>query len=166
MIFIQKRGGSEVPFNKQKIIDAINRAFLEVDKKLYEDDTAKDIADEIYHKAKLFYSNSKSKPLMGASEMVDSITKKFTVEDIQDLVEELLMRSERPDVARAYIRFRYKKEVARNYEHDFINAIREKLNADNVQKQNANVDENSFGGRIGEASGKKKKKRSCIPGRA
>ena len=153
MIFIQKRGGSEVPFNRQKIIDAINRAFLEVDKKLYEDDTAKDIADEIYHKAKLFYSNSKSKPLMGASEIIDSITKKFTVEDIQNLVEELLMRSERPDVARAYIRFRYKKEVARNYEHDFINAIREKLNADNVQKQNANVDENSFGGRIGEASG-------------
>ena len=153
MIFIQKRGGSEVPFDKQKIIDAINRAFLEVDEKLYEDDTAKDIADEIYHKAELFYGNSKSKPLMSASKAVDNITKKFTVEDIQDLVEELLMRSERPDVARAYIRFRYKKEVARNYEHDFINAIREKLNADNVQKQNANVDENSFGGRIGEASG-------------
>ena len=153
MIFIQKRGGSEVPFDKQKIIDAINRAFLEVDEKLYEDDTAKDIADEIYHKAELFYGNSKSKPLMSASKTVDNITKKFTVEDIQDLVEELLMRSERPDVARAYIRFRYKKEVARNYEHDFINAIREKLNADNVQKQNANVDENSFGGRIGEASG-------------
>ena len=153
MIFIQKRGGSEVPFDKQKIIDAINRAFLEVDEKLYEDDTAKDIADEIYHKAELFYGNSKSKPLMSASKAVDNITKKFTVEDIQDLVEELLMRSERPDVARAYIRFRYKKEVARNYEHDFINVIREKLNADNVQKQNANVDENSFGGRIGEASG-------------
>ena len=63
------------------------------------------------------------------------------------------MRSERLDVARAYVRFRYKKEVARNYEHDFIDAIREKLNADNIQKQNANVDENSFGGRTGEASG-------------
>jgi hypothetical protein len=42
------------------------------------------------------------------------------------------MRSERPDVARAYIRYRYKKEVARNYEHDFINSIQEKLNASNV----------------------------------
>jgi anaerobic ribonucleoside-triphosphate reductase len=81
MIFIQKRDGSEVPFDKQKIIDAINRAFLEVDKKLYEDDTAKDIADEIYHKAELFYGNSNSKPL-SVSEMVDNITKKFTVEDI------------------------------------------------------------------------------------
>ena len=43
------------------------------------------------------------------------------------------MRSERPDVARAYIRYRYKKEVARNYQHDFINAIREKLGAEDVQ---------------------------------
>ena len=63
------------------------------------------------------------------------------------------MRSERKDVARAYIRYRYKKEVARNYTNDFIDAIREKLNADDVQNQNANVDEHSFGGRTGEASG-------------
>ena len=63
------------------------------------------------------------------------------------------MRSERKDVARSYIRYRYRKEVARGYTNDFINAIREKLNADDVQNQNANIDEHSFGGRIGEASG-------------
>jgi len=62
------------------------------------------------------------------------------------------MRSERPDVARAYIRFRYKKEVAREIKSDFFDAIGEKLEARNVQNQNANVDEHSFGGRIGEAS--------------
>ena len=63
------------------------------------------------------------------------------------------MRSERPDVARAYIRYRYKKEVARNFEHDFIDTIVEKLEASDVQNQNANVDEHSFGGRTGEATG-------------
>lgn len=62
------------------------------------------------------------------------------------------MKSERPDVARAYIRYRYKKEVARDSKDDFIAAIREKLDASNVVNQNANVDEHSFGGRIGEAS--------------
>jgi len=62
------------------------------------------------------------------------------------------MRSERPDVARAYIRYRYKKEVARDVKSDFFDAIGEKLEARNVQNQNANVDERSFGGRIGEAS--------------
>jgi ribonucleoside-triphosphate reductase len=63
------------------------------------------------------------------------------------------MRSERPDVARAYIRYRYKKEVARNFEHDFIDAVVEKLEASDVQNQNANIDEHSFGGRTGEATG-------------
>ena len=62
------------------------------------------------------------------------------------------MRSERRDVARAYIRYRSKKEVARNKKDDFIKAIREKLDGNNVKNQNANVDEHSFGGRTGEAS--------------
>ena len=151
MIFIQKRDGSYVPFNKQKIIDAINRAFLEVDKKIYEEDTAKDIADEIYNKAKKCYEKALNE--VKPSQDISLSNKLFSVENIQDLVEELLMRSERTDVARSYIRYRYKKEVARNYEHDFINAIKEKLNASNIQKQNANVDEDSFGGRTGEAAG-------------
>ena len=38
------------------------------------------------------------------------------------------------------------------YNNDFIDAIKEKLNATDVQNQNANMDENSFGGRTGEAS--------------
>ena len=45
------------------------------------------------------------------------------------------MRSERRDVARAYIRYRYKKEVARNKKDDFIKAIREKLDGNNVKNQ-------------------------------
>ena len=131
MVYIIKRDGTKVPFNKDKIVIAINKAFLDVDNKLYETDTAEDIANEIYEMAQ---------------------NKEYRVEEIQDIVEEFLMRSERKDVARAYIRYRYKKEVARNYSDDFIDSIKEKLNASNVQNQNANVDEESFGGRTGEAS--------------
>jgi ribonucleoside-triphosphate reductase len=131
MVYIVKRDGTKVPFNKDKIVIAINKAFLDVDNKLYETDTAEDIANEIYEMAQ---------------------NKEYRVEEIQDIVEEFLMRSERKDVARAYIRYRYKKEVARNYSDDFIDSIKEKLNASNVQNQNANVDEESFGGRTGEAS--------------
>ncbi len=134
-MYIIKRNGDVETFDKQKIIDAINGAFLEVDGTIYEEDTARDIADEIYAIA------------------ANTIDGSLEVEEIQDLVEEYLMRSERKDVARAYIRYRYKKEVARGYTNDFIDAIREKLNADDVQNQNANIDEHSFGGRIGEASG-------------
>ena len=130
---IIKRDGSTVSFDANKIINAINKAFVEVDGKVYENDTATDIAQEIGRK-------------------VDASPTATNVEQIQDWVEEYLMRSERPDVARAYIRYRYKKEVARNFEHDFIDAIIEKLDASDVQNQNANVDEHSFGGRTGEAS--------------
>lgn len=130
---IIKRDGTLVEFDKTRIINAINAAFLEVDGKLYETDTAEDIATDI-----------------------EKILKRFkepaTVEAIQDWVEDFLMRSERRDVARAYIRYRYKKEVARNYTDDFMKAIGDKLAAKDVQNQNANVDEHSFGGREGEAT--------------
>jgi ribonucleoside-triphosphate reductase len=129
-----KRNGDIIPFNGQKIVDAINKAFIDVDGKLYETDTAADIALEIGQKA-------------------DLMNRPLSVEEIQDMVEDYLMRSERKDVARAYIRYRYKKEVARNVQSDFFDAIEEKLTAKNVQNQNANIDEHSFGGRIGEASG-------------
>lgn len=133
---VKKRDGTLVAFDKEKIVNAINKAFVEVDGMLYENDTANDIADEIYK----------------LGEISEKAAAELSVEHIQDLVEDYLMRSERRDVARAYIRYRYKKEVARQHKTDFIDAIGEKLEARNVQNQNANVDEHSFGGRIGEAS--------------
>ena len=132
-MYIVKRNGEKAQFNSEKIINAINKAFLEVDKCLYETDTAFDIAKEIEN-------------------LISKNDKEYTVEDIQNYIEEALMISERKDVARAYIRYRYKKEVARNYNIEFINSILEKLTASNVQNQNANVDEHSFGGRTGEAT--------------
>lgn len=137
MLQIQKRNGTLVPFDRQKIINAINKALIEVDGQLYEDDTAKDIAKEIED---------------AMYEIDEERATAVSVEDIQDMVEDELMQSERRDVARAYIRYRYKQEVQREHEAVFIAPIREKLEARNVQNQNANVDEHSFGGRLGEAA--------------
>ena len=133
MVYIVKRNGNKVPFDKNKVITAINKAFLEVDEILYEEDTAKDIAEEIY-----YFALTQNAPL--------------TVELVQDMIEDFLMRSERKDVARAYIRYRYKRESARNYTNEFFKAIGEKLSGSKIENQNANVDEHSFGGRVGEAS--------------
>ena len=132
-MYVIKRDGKKVEYDREKVINAINSAFLDVDQVLYETDTAEDIADEI---TMLVAKNSQG----------------ISVEIIQDKIEEYLMRSERPDVARAYIRFRYKREVAREYKADFMKAVAEKLEARNVKNQNANVDEYSFGGRVGEAA--------------
>ncbi len=133
MLQIQKRNGIIVPFDKQRIINAINKAFIEVDGKLYEEDTAKDIADEVKY-------------------WVKHQNRIVTVEEIQDQVENYLMRSERRDVAKAYIRYRFKHEAVRKSNNDFIVALSEKINASDIENQNANVDEQSFGGRIGAAS--------------
>lgn len=133
MLYVEKRDGKLAEFKKEKIINAINAAFIEIDGVLYETDTANDIAIEIENFLK---RNEKT----------------MSVEIIQDKIEEYLMRSERPDVARAYIRFRYKREVAREHKADFMKAYSEKLQAKNVKNQNANVDEHSFGGRMGEAN--------------
>ena len=50
---IIKRNGEEVSFDRQKIIDAVNGAMLEVDGQLYETDTAKEIASDIEKRIRL-----------------------------------------------------------------------------------------------------------------
>ncbi len=59
-IEVIKRNNERVPFDKTKIENAINNAFLEVDGILYETDTAKDIADEVEAIAKVLYNNPKA----------------------------------------------------------------------------------------------------------
>ena len=129
---IIKRDGTIVPFNKEKIVSAVNKAFISVIGDVYDDEEK--VSQSI------------------ANDIEKTISDNTSVEQIQDLVEYCLMESGYCDVARSYIRYRYKKEVAREIKSDFFDAIGEKLAASNVQNQNANVDEHSFGGRIGEAS--------------
>lgn len=147
---IKKRNGDIVPFDKHKIVDAINKAFLEVDGILYETDTAEDIAEEALTLAYQFYNRNLNATSL--KEALAQLKRVITVEQIQDFVEDALMRSERRDVARAYIRHRYKREIARQYTDDFMEAVKNKLEAADPQFQNANVDELSFGGRTGEAN--------------
>lgn len=75
----------------------------------------------------------------------------LSVEEIQDMVEELLMDTDRKDVARAYIVYRNERSKIRSRNTNLMKNIEEKLMATNVQNQNANLDEHSFGGRMGEA---------------
>ncbi len=131
---IIKRDGRVETFNKQKVINAVKKAFVAVDGTLTKAGVkkarriGKDIEDFIL----------KSKRNLG-------------VEEIQDLVEELLMTTDRKDVAKAYILYRKERNIERNRKTNLMQNVAEKLFASNVQNQNANVDEMSFGGRMGEA---------------
>ena len=69
------------------------------------------------------------------------------IDKIEDMIEKKLMEASGYEVAKKYITYRYEKERVRNNQH-----LTEKLMATNVVNQNANMDEFSFGGRIGEAA--------------
>ena len=131
---IIKRDGRQVDFNPLKIQNAILLAFREVDGEVteYAVEKATNIADYI-----------KGLEIQG---------KTLTVEEIQDLVEKGLMSTKRKDVAKAYILYRDKRDKIRTKKSLTRKAVIEKLKAKNPVNQNANVDERSFGGRMGEAN--------------
>lgn len=82
-----KRDGAVVQFNKNKIKNAINKAFLEVDGQEY----------------------------IQTQKLVDDVVaqiepdKDISVEEIQDCVEKVLMREGEEEVAKAYILYRYER---------------------------------------------------------
>ena len=131
---IIKRDGREVVFNRNKIEEAVLKAFAAVDKDVseYAEEKAAKIADFIEE---------------AAIETEDP----YTVEEIQDMVENGLMATKRKDVARAYILYREERNKNRHFNSDLIQQMKAKLLGENIENQNANVDEHSFGGRKGEA---------------
>lgn len=133
-MFIIKRDGRKVQFDKQKIIEAVLRAYLAVDGEVthHAEEKAHNIAEYV------------EKTLLTKGVL--------SVEEIQDLVENGLMSGKRKDVARAYISYRNERTRVRERNSQIRKAVKEKMSARNVQNQNANVDEKSFGGRMGEAN--------------
>ena len=83
---------------------------------------------------------------------IENLDKTLKVEEIQDIVEKKLMASKYKDVAKNYMNYRYLRTMARSQYKELMGSIAEKLSAKNIQNQNANVDEASFGGRMGEAN--------------
>lgn len=132
---VVKRDGKKVEFDKQKIRLAVLQAFNEVDKEetSYAKEKSRDIANYIEEYAK-------------------KADKDLSVEEIQDMVEDKLMASNRKDVARSYVIYRNDRQREREKYQSLMKQVGEKLRATNVVNQNANVDEKSFGGRTGEAA--------------
>ena len=134
MASIIKRDGRMEDFNKQKVMNAVKKAFVAVDGTLTKAGVKKirRIGSEVEKLAK-------------------TSPQSLTVEEIQDIVEELLMHTDRKDVAKAYIVYRNERSRIRSRNTQLMKSVEEKLMATNVLNQNANLDEHSFGGRMGEA---------------
>lgn len=128
-MYVIKRDGTRVLFDPNKIVNAINKAMISVDGSLYETETAEEIAD-----------------------MIGSVGRDMSVEQIQDMVENALMKSERPDVAKSYILYREERSKERIRKSRLLSSVMRRTDATAVENANANVDEKSFSGREKEAS--------------
>lgn len=124
-----KRDGTKVLFNPDKIVRAINKAMISAYGSIYETETAEEIAD-----------------------LIGSRGKDMTVEQIQDLVEGYLMKSEYPEVAKSYIIYREQRNKERIKRSKMLKSVMKRTEASAVENSNANVDEKSFSGREKEAS--------------
>ena len=124
-----KRNGAVVEFDSNKILNAVlavNNDCCGYDK--VDDQMAKAITSAVISKC-------------------EALGRNVEVEEIQDLVEKELMLAGKHEASKRYIIYRHQRSQVRQNK-----ALTEKLTASNVQNQNANVDEASFGGRLGEAA--------------
>lgn len=109
---VKKRDGRMVDFNPQKIEDAISRAGF--------------VTDDVKHKI--------------ATDIQSMEQPEITVEDIQDLVEKALMASDYKDVAKEYVRYRYRRELIRENERlnnsilEIVAGTNEYINGENSNK--------------------------------
>lgn len=127
-----KRDGKEVAFNGDKIKKAITNAASRT-----EEMTDVDI-DRI---TEIIINKCERQP--GGQ---------ISVESIQDLVEDTLLKSKFNRTAKAYILYRDMRTRNRDNKSKLLKDIAKKLNGTNIVNQNANLDEASFGGRKGEAA--------------
>lgn len=143
---IIKRDGRKVAFLNKKIVDAMCNAYYPTrnytvgnvtPEQVLDYNTFLKFATETAHDIRQKYSDSDVPP---------------NVEQIQnDVVKALMNRKEYQDIAEEYISYRTQRNMQRKQRDKLFATIKEKLSASNVKNQNANVDEHSFGGRMGEA---------------
>ena len=127
---VKKRDGKLVKFDQNKIVNAISSANDSVEKK--------DRATITQKKDIIKYIKSLKR-------------EELSVEEIQDIIENKLMEFGKYELAKKYILYREERTKTRNRNSQLMIDIAKKINASDVQNQNANVDEHSFGGRAGEA---------------
>lgn len=128
-----KRDGTPQEYDFMKIADAVTKAFQSVDQEVPDKflEQVKDSVEKL-----VIANNGNGTP----------------IEEIQDTIQKELIKRNKFEVVEAFINYRRKREEIREQNSDLMKQIKTKLSATDVQNQNANLDESSFTGRLGEAS--------------
>lgn len=133
-MFIVKRNGKREKFDPEKIKKALEKANLSVPE---EHRISQTIINNIANKVEQLANEKETM---------------FTIEDIQNAIEDYLITANKFELTRACIKYRYIKAMAKNKYAELMDAVAKKVACKDIVNQNANLDEKSFGGRLGETT--------------
>ena len=124
LMYIIKRDGRRVPFNVEKIANAIFKAAKAVGGTNYEESMA--VAEEVCRLCDAAYADVPS------------------VEQVQDLVEKVLIERGHAQTAKAYILYRYERTRAREMKTNLMSVLNEltfhSAKDSDIKRENANID--------------------------
>lgn len=121
-MLVIKRDGREIPFQKEKIEKAITKSMLYLN--INDLDFIKTIGQSI------------------EKNIIQKEQPKISINEIQQIVEYSLMRSQYPEIARVYIEYRHDRDKSRELNSDLLKSIKGLIqqNDDSLLNENANKD--------------------------
>ena len=131
---VEKRDGAIQLYNFDKIESAVNKVFSAI---------GEDVPEKLIEQLREHFDN------IVAKKSDDYV---MPIEDIQDALRNFLIKKNQFKAVDAFIKYRAKREEIREQKSWLTKEITRKLKGNDVENQNANLDEASFGGRIGEAA--------------
>jgi len=124
LMYIIKRDGRKVPFNVEKIADAVFKAAKAVGGTDYQESAV--VAEEVCKLCEAQYHDTP------------------TVEQVQDLVEKVLIEKGHAQTAKAYILYRYERTRAREMKTNLMGVLKEltfhSAKDSDIKRENANID--------------------------
>ncbi|WQJ53320.1 MAG: NrdD-like anaerobic ribonucleotide reductase large subunit [Wendovervirus sonii] len=133
---VEKRDGTIQDFKFEKIERVVNKIFTSKP-------VCEDVPDNFIDSLRSYFDTYIKKH---SDEYI------MPIEDIQDIIRDFLIKKNKIKATESFIQYRKKREEIREQKSWLTKEIAKKLKATHVENQNANVDEASFGGRIGEAA--------------
>ena len=131
---VEKRDGAIQQYNFNKIENAVTKVFSAI---------GEDVPEKFIEQLKEHFDN------IIAKKDLDYV---MPIENIQDTLRDFFIKKNKTKAAETFILYRKKREEIREEKSWMTKEIARKLGGKDVENQNANLDEASFGGRIGEAA--------------
>ena len=133
---VEKRDGTLQDFNFEKIKRAVNSVYKSI---------KEEVPEKVLNDLNLYYTK--------LIEKHENVSKQpIQIEEIQDTIRNILIKRNQITAAEAFILYRKQREDIREERSWLTKEITRKMKGNDVENQNANVDEASFGGRMGEVT--------------